>query len=99
MLYALICTDKPGEGLEIRKATREKHLAYLDSLGDMLAFAGPFMSDDGSTPTGSLVVVRTETLAEAQALADGDPYAQAGVFENVEIRPWKWLIKAPEGEA
>jgi len=29
MLYALICTDKQGEGLALRKATRDKHLAEL----------------------------------------------------------------------
>ena len=33
MLYALICTDKPGS-LAARKANRPEHLAYLEGLGD-----------------------------------------------------------------
>ena len=41
MLYALICTDKP-DGLPVRKANRPEHVAYLESLGDTLVFAGPF---------------------------------------------------------
>ena len=42
MLYALICTDKP-DSLAIRLANRPDHVAYLQSLGDILVFAGPFM--------------------------------------------------------
>ncbi|MCK5549043.1 MAG: hypothetical protein KAI41_00765, partial [Hyphomicrobiaceae bacterium] len=41
MLYALICTDKPGS-LAARKANRSEHLAYLKNLGETLIFAGPF---------------------------------------------------------
>ncbi len=92
MLYAFICTDKPEEGLALRRQNRREHLAYLKALGDRMKLAGPFMNEDGSEPRGSLVVVEAETLEEAQAIADNDPYARAGVFANVEIRPWKWLF-------
>lgn len=92
MLYAFICTDKPGEGLELRKQNRRDHLAYLKTLGDKMVLAGPFMNDDGSEPRGSLVVVETRTRVEAEQIAANDPYAKAGVFETVEIRPWKWLF-------
>jgi uncharacterized protein YciI len=91
MLFALICTDKPG-GLAIRKANRPEHLAYLESLGDTLLFAGPFTEEDGQTMNGSLIVIDAESLREARAIADGDPFAKAGLFESVEIRPWLWTI-------
>jgi uncharacterized protein YciI len=35
------------------------------------------------------VIVEAETLAEAQAIADGDPFSKAGVFESVEVKPWR----------
>jgi uncharacterized protein YciI len=91
MLFALICTDKPG-GLAIRKANRPEHLAYLESLGDTLLFAGPFTEEDGQTMNGSLIVIDAESLRDARAIADGDPFARAGLFESVEIRPWLWTI-------
>lgn len=91
MLFALICTDKPG-GLAIRKANRPEHLAYLESLGDTLLFAGPFTEEDGQTMNGSLIVIDAESLRDARAIADGDPFAKAGLFESVEIRPWLWTI-------
>ena len=98
MLYAFICTDKPGEGLALRKQNRREHLDYLKSLGPRMKLAGPFMNEDGSEPRGSLVVVETGTLEEAQEIAENDPYAKAGVFEKVEIRPWKWLFGQPGEE-
>ena len=98
MLYAFICTDKPGEGLALRQQNRDKHLAYLADLGDTMKTAGPFMNEEGSEPRGSLVIVEADSLADAQEIASNDPYSIAGVFESVEIRPWKWLFGAPEGQ-
>jgi uncharacterized protein YciI len=91
MLYALICTDKPN-GLAIRKANRPEHLAYLESLGDTLVFAGPFTEEDGQTMNGSLIVVEADSLRDACTIAGGDPFAKAGLFKSVEIRPWLWTI-------
>ena len=96
MLYAFICTDKRPEGLALRQANRPDHLAWLESLGDRLKIAGPFMSEDGKEPRGSLVVVEAAGLEEARAISAADPYAKAGVFESVEIRPFKWLFGTPQ---
>jgi uncharacterized protein YciI len=94
MLYALICTDKP-DALATRKAKRPEHLAYLKSLGDKLAFAGPFTADDGETMNGSLVVIEAGSIEEARKVGAGDPFAQAGIFASVEIRPWIWSMNRP----
>ena len=94
MLYALICTDKPGH-LQVRMDTRPAHLAWLEGLGDNLKAAGPFLGDDGK-PVGSLVIIKADDVAGAQATAAADPYAKAGLFSAVEIKPWNWVIKNPE---
>jgi uncharacterized protein len=94
MLFALICTDKP-DSLELRMTVRPDHLAFLESLGEGLKAAGPFVDDDGK-PTGSLVIINAEDKASARAIASQDPYSIAGLFSSVEIKPWKWLIKNPE---
>ncbi len=94
MLFALICTDKPNS-LEIRMATRLDHVAYLKSLGDNLKFAGPFLGAD-EKPNGSLVVIKADDRAAAEAMAANDPYAKAGLFQSVEIRTWNWTMNNPE---
>lgn len=94
MLFALICTDKPNH-LETRMVQRPAHLAFLESLGSNTKAAGPFLGGD-EKPNGSLVIIEAVDMAAAQAIAARDPYAIAGLFQSVEIRPWKWLIKNPE---
>jgi uncharacterized protein YciI len=95
MLFALICKDKPGS-LQVRLDTRPEHVAFLEGLNGekKLAFAGPFLDADGK-PDGSLVVVEAPDLAAAKALSAADPYAKAGLFESVEIRPWNWTFNKP----
>lgn len=93
MLYAIICTDKPNS-LALRQANRPDHLAFLENLGGKLKAAGPFL-DEAGDPNGSLIVIEAQDRAEAQAAAALDPYAKAGLFAEVDVRPWNWLINNP----
>ena len=96
MHFAFLCKDKPG-ALQVRLDTRPDHLAYLNALNaeGKLAFAGPFLGDD-SKPTGSLVVVKAETIEAAREIAANDPYAKAGLFAEVEVKAWNWVFNIPE---
>lgn len=98
MLYALICTDKPGS-LAARKANRPEHLAYLKSLGETLVLAGPFTETDSQTMNGSLIVVEAASIDAARKIAANDPFARLGIFASVDIRPWLWTMNNPGKEA
>lgn len=89
MLFALICTDKPGAE-QTRLANREAHLAYLDE--SPVVFAGPFTDDSGAQMNGSLIVLDFPDRAAVEAWSANDPYAKAGLFSSVEIRAWKKAI-------
>lgn len=95
MLFALICNDKP-DSLDLRMQNRPDHVAYLDGLNDqgILKIAGPFL-DDNDKPCGSLVVIETASKEEAQKIAAEDPYARAGLFADVTIRPYNWVFNNP----
>lgn len=95
MLFAFVCKDKPG-ALQLRIDTRPTHVAFLEKLNaeGKLAFAGPFLDDEGK-PNGSLVVVEAPDKAAAAELSAADPYAQAGLFASVEIRQWNWTFNKP----
>ncbi|MEQ9692758.1 YciI family protein [Shimia sp. SDUM112013] len=88
MKIALIAKDKPG-ALEIRKANREAHVAYLKST-DAVEMAGPFLDDDGNM-CGSLIILNMD-LAEATAWAANDPYKKANLFESVELIAWNKVL-------
>lgn len=87
MLYAMIARDRPGT-LDLRLAARPAHLEHLDSLGQTLLLAGALLDEKGN-PEGSLVVVEAETLEAATAIFHADPFVKQGIFEHVEIKPWR----------
>lgn len=87
-MYALICTDNDG-GLEIRKANRDRHLAYLNE--SPVVMAGPFQNDAGEM-SGSLIVLDLDSREAVEAWAANDPYAQAGLFQKVRIEKFKKVI-------
>ena len=93
MLFALICTDELGK-LSLRQDVRPKHVEFLNSLGERLKAAGPFL-DPMDNPCGSLVIIEAKDMAEAKDVAAKDPYFLAGLFSNIEIRPWNWVFKNP----
>lgn len=90
MLIALIARDKAG-ALEIRKANRDAHLAYIDATG-VVEQAGPLL-DDAEQMIGSLIIMNVANMEAAKDWAANDPYAKASLFESVDLIPWKRVIE------
>ncbi len=91
MLYACICTDNPGV-VERRQQTRETHLAHLHAHASAIVSAGAMLGQDGATPVGSLLIIEADSLEEARAIMEADPFTQAGIFAKVEVHPWRWAL-------
>ena len=87
MLFALVAHDRPNR-VALRMELRPDHLKFLDSLGDQLKLAGPFLDEDGNM-VGSIVVIEAETLDAARMVFARDPFAIGGLFEQTAIKPWK----------
>jgi hypothetical protein len=85
-LFILACFDKPNS-LDLRMATREAHLAYARE-AKMIKVAGP-MLDEGEAMAGSLFILEADDRAQVEAFNAADPYQQAGLFGQVEIRGFR----------
>jgi len=94
-IFALICHDKPNS-LELRMKTREAHLAYARDARAKILLGGPLLSDNGQIMRGSLILIEAPDLAAAKQFAANDPYGKAGLFESVEIRPWRKVLGTVE---
>lgn len=94
MLFAIICTDKPDHQ-QLRADNRPAHLAYLEAHESQIVLGGPLPNEDGSAMTGSLLVLDFADRAAAEAFAEADPYNQAGLFQSVEIKPFRKVF--PKG--
>ena len=82
-----------------RLQARPDHLARLVALRDAgrLLLAGPCPAIDAEDPgpagfSGSVVIAEFESLADARAWADADPYVAAGVYQRVEVRPFRKVL-------
>ncbi len=67
----------------------------MKGFGDQLVAGGATLSDDGEEVTGSFLLVDMADRAAVEAFASGDPFANAGLFQSVEIRHWRKVIFNP----
>jgi uncharacterized protein YciI len=81
--------------LEKRMAARPEHVQRLKTLqsAGRLVLAGPNPAIDSEDPgdngfTGSLIVAEFDSLDEARAWADDDPYIHGGVYADVIVKPF-----------
>ncbi len=100
MFYAIVGQDV-SDSLDKRLAARPAHLDRLQALqqAGRLLLAGPFPAIDSNDPgaagfSGSLIVAEFDSLADAQAWADTDPYAATGVYASVHVKPFKKVLPA-----
>jgi uncharacterized protein YciI len=98
MWYAIEGHDGAGV-LARRLEARSAHLARLHALRDagrlLLAGACPAIDAEDPGPagfSGSIVIAEFESLEAARAWAETDPYISAGVYERVDVRPFRPVL-------
>jgi uncharacterized protein YciI len=95
VLFVITAFDRPG-ALALRLQVRPAHLDYLYGKTAQIKVAGPLL-DENDQPIGSLLIIEADDRAGAEAFAAGDPYSREGVFERVEIRPWRAALGSWRG--
>lgn len=95
MWYAINALDH-ADSLQKRLAARPAHVERLKTLlaEGRLLLAGPFPAIDSEDPgpagfSGSLIIAEFTDLAAAKAWAAADPYVAAGVYSEVDVRPFR----------
>ncbi len=88
MKFVIIGWDGP-QGQAKRPIHRPQHLERLRKLQDQgrLISAGPFVDQ-----AGSLMIIEANSLEEAEAFAKEDPYVIEGIFERIEVHPFKQVF-------
>jgi uncharacterized protein YciI len=98
MWYLIIGCDTP-DSLARRLEVRPAHLARLHALRDegRLKLAGPLPAIDAEDPgeagfVGSAIVAEFEDFAAARDWAQTDPYFEAGVYDSVQVLPFRPVL-------
>jgi uncharacterized protein len=87
MHYVVHCLDHDG-AVEKRLANYDAHKAYLAAAPVKTVISGPLLADDEQTMIGSCFVLEADSLAEVEAFNSNDPFAKAGLWKTVSIRPF-----------
>jgi uncharacterized protein YciI len=87
MLFVVTAFDRPG-ALELRTQKRPAHIDYLKGRLAQIRVGGAMLNAD-EEPIGSMLIIEAADQAAAEAFAADDPFSREGVFERVEIRPWR----------
>jgi len=84
MLYIIYQEEDPGSAA-LRAAHREAHFAYLEKHRDILVLGGAMLAEDGTTRTGSVLIINVPDRAAAEAFSREEPFRKAGLFREVKI--------------
>ena len=94
MWYAIFANDRDNS-LEARLRVRPAHVKRLKQLQDegRLLVAGPMPAIDAEDPgpagfSGSVIIAQFDSLKNAREWTSEDPYIEAGVYRDVEVRPF-----------
>lgn len=81
--------DRTGTA-ELRQHLRTDHRASIRRLDPQCRciLGGPLLDSSGAM-TGTALVFEAESVAAVRAFMGDDPYVVEGLFERVEIWPWR----------
>lgn len=89
-LFVISCSDKP-DCFALRARVRDGHLNHITAAGAAVVFAGPYL-DEQERSIGSMYVLSAECEAAARTFIDTDPYTVSGLFQSVDIKPWRLVV-------
>jgi len=98
-MWYVIYSQDVENSLSKRLKVREKHLERVIELKDQgrILAAGPNPAIDSEDPgdagfTGSVIIAKFDSLAQAEQWASEDPYIIAGVYEKSTVKPFKLVL-------
>src|SRR5262245_22338974 len=84
MLWVISRDYKPDTAAT-RASILQIHREYIHGSKEVLLLAGALQDDAGTQDLGTILTVKVDSRAQAQAFHDNDPYTKAGVFGRVTI--------------
>lgn len=85
MIHGIDKTDADG----VRAANNKAHRQYVAKFKNSLVCAGPTLSEDGETKTGTIIMIDMQDRDTVDSFVKNDPYVKAGLFESLTVQPWR----------
>ena len=83
--FLVICRDGPGSAGP-RGEFLKGHLDHVEEHWERYVTAGPIREPGAEQLVGSVFLVLADSLEDAKALMEGDPYVTCGMYETIEYK-------------
>ena len=88
--FLIIAHGRPGVRA-VDDALSRAHRDHLDGgYRERLIAFGPLLSDDGAEWRGTAILAELPDRRCAETLIAQDPYAQAGLYDTLEVHDWEF---------
>ncbi|WP_067477810.1 YciI family protein [Actinomadura hibisca] len=89
--FLLLGHGKPGTATVDPTLDAEQRAYLLEGdYRDRLIVGGSLLSEDGTDWTGTALTIELPDRAAAEAVLPNSPFGKAGMYENVEVLPWRF---------
>jgi len=86
--FLIIDHGKPDASEQRGSLPLRRH--FLEDHRSQIIVSGLLLSDDDATWVGGIMLAEAPDRAAVETLAQDDPFAQAGLYESVEIHRWRF---------
>jgi uncharacterized protein YciI len=86
--FLVIGHGRPDTSVQL--ASLPSRQRFLDDNRSQVIVCGSLLSDDGAMWAGVALLAEAPDRAAVEALAARDPYAQAALYQSVEIHRWRF---------
>ncbi|MBM3386247.1 MAG: hypothetical protein FJY36_01055 [Betaproteobacteria bacterium] len=87
MLFAVIFTDRPGQGA-LRAQHLQAHIDWVALHQAEVRVAGSLRQEPDQVPQGGLWIVEARSKERVHELMQSDPFWTCGLRERVEVLHW-----------
>jgi uncharacterized protein YciI len=94
MEFLIIC-EHTADSQEIRRSVNSAHGEHVATLHENYRYldSGSFYSDEANyekdIPHGTMILAEFDSIQDAKAWANADPFATAGVYARVSVYPYR----------
>lgn len=94
MATFLVILRDVADNAGIRSSLLAGHMAHIGRHMASIRLAGPWLREPDGKPGGGLLVVEAADAAEVRRMIEADPYFRAGLWEDVQVHPFRDLVNA-----
>jgi len=91
--FLVVLRDVP-DNAGIRARLLDEHMKHVGQHLAAIRLAGPWLRAPGGPPGGGMLVVEAADADEVRRMVEADPYFRAGLWDDVQVHPFRDLINA-----